>query len=205
MAWYKWLDSDMYDPVWNVKWPELGESQQMEICRFPLKGFQVYPGSRVCSSIPWRHVPVDLYQIDVDGEYLTYDGQVFFTEVVPAKKLGTLNADVAPQLALAWLDKLIEGRFGSDIYLQPELAWDKDILLSNRDRIADGVNGRCLVPIGHIRATGNKWLIYTASVATAKTPEEAWCYTLYLADEASNPTMGLEFARVLDSFLEGAE
>jgi len=202
MAWYKWLDEDMYDPVWEVQWPQIGETQTLDIDNLH-KGYHVYPGSGVCTRIPWRNMPADLYLVEPDGEYVIKDGQVFFTEVTPVEKIGTLKKDAAAKLAVAWLDKLLEFRFDPQSTLQPELSWNAEAIRIGRDRIAARLRGSDDKLLPSIRNVGDKAIIYTAAVVEAKTPDEAWCYALYLADEASSPKLGLEFAKVMDRVIKG--
>jgi hypothetical protein len=204
MAWYKWLTDEMVDPVWGIQWPQLGEVKTTSDLDNPRLGFHVYSGSRVAANIPWRNTPVDLYQIEVDGEYVTKDGQVYFSEVTPFEKKGTLRRDAAPKISLAWLDLIIDSRFNNKMGLQSELGWNKPQVLHAREILEAQINGDDRPDVmTAARMSGERAVVYAASSIVAKTPDEAWCYCLYLADEAKHPQLGLEFARVVERSMNG--
>lgn len=205
MAWYKWLNEDMHDPVWDIDWPSLGEVRRMENLGKDNRGFHVYPGSRVAKHIPWRGTPVDLYIVEVDGEYVTEDGNVYFSEVTPIEKKGTLRRDAAPEVALAWLDLLLDARFASSYLTDTGTVWNKQQMLHARDLIADKVihkvdNGDVMTKA---RLSGERILVYAAGAVVAKTPDQAWACCLQLANEATHPELGLEFARVVERSMNG--
>ena len=204
MAWYKWLAEDMTDPVWKIEWPELGEVRRMENLGKDNRGFHVYSGSRVASYIPWRYTPVDLYQVETDGEYITEDGNVYFSEVTPVEKKGTLRRDAAPEVALAWLDLLLDARFASSYLTQADVIWNKQQIMYARDLIAAkvaGGDGEGLMD--KARISGESIVVYAASSVMAKTPDQAWSYCLQLAHEAKHPQLGIEFARALEKSMNG--
>lgn len=198
MAWYKWLNREMVDPVWGTPWPALNETGVAEG-----NGFNVYPGSKVCDSIPWRHLPASLYRVEVDGEYRHINGQVFFSEVKPIVEYGELLPTDARVLAARWYDLMIRERFEGRISLQPELTFNYGVMQGHRDRMFQRVfesGDESVLP--EAMKSMDSWTIWAARAIESEDPTTAWCYALYLVGEVKNPQLGLELAKALDDVIK---
>ncbi|NBS73921.1 MAG: hypothetical protein EBS66_10635 [Betaproteobacteria bacterium] len=200
MAWYKWLNRDMVDPIWGTIWPELGE---VAVNSGSEKGYHVYPGSRVCDSIPWRNLPARLFRVDVDGEYHHIDGQAFFGEVTPTVEYGELLPSDARVLAAKWFDLMIQDRYEGKISLQPELTFNYNVVKGWRDRMFERVfegGEQSLLPEAY--KSMDPWIIWASKAIESDTDEMAWCYALYLVGDVRTPKLGLALATVLDDVLK---
>ena len=196
MAWYKWLNEENYDPIWRTQWPQLGEVGDTG-------PYHVYPGSKVCSYIPWRYMPSTLFRVEPDGDYTYRDGQAFFQEVVLTEYMGVLRDSDVPQLVLGWLDSIIKDTFPEDTALMPDQGWNRDAIKLNRDKIEARIQGGAEVLLPKIRECGDRATILAAEAIEAGIPRMAWCYAVMLAEEAKSPQLGLEFAKVMDKALKG--